>query len=71
MKCMQKIRDENTWKMESRWALNVPANSFGKARNFKKVQVKIVDYSCTISSLITSDQIAQYRNLSPNLKKWC
>ena len=43
MKCLQKIRDENTWKMKSRWGLNVSANSFKKVRNLKKVQVKIVD----------------------------
>ena len=60
MKCLQKIRDENTWKMKSRWGLNVSANSFKKVRNLKKVQVKIVDiYLYTISSFITS-----------SLKKW-
>ena len=60
MKCLQKIRDENTWRMKSRWGLNVSANSFKKVRNLKKVQVKIVDiYLYNISSFITS-----------SLKKW-
>ena len=75
MKCLQKISDENTWKMKSRWGLNVSANSFKKVRNLKKVQVKIVDifvYYFKFHILIysSSDQIAQYRNLSSNLKKW-
>ena len=49
MKCLQKIRDENTWKMKSRWGLNVSANSFKKVRNLKKVQVKIVDiFNCIL-----------------------
>ena len=43
MKCLQKIRDKNTWKMKSRWGLNVSTNSFKKVRNLKKLQVKIVD----------------------------
>ena len=43
MKFLQKIRDENTWKMKSRWGLNVSAYCFNKIRNPKKGQVKIVD----------------------------
>ena len=45
MKCLQNIRDENTWKMKSRWGLNVSATSLKKVGNLKKVQVMIVDIS--------------------------